>query len=274
VTGSLTIDLVDTHCHLNLEEFDTDRDEVLFRAKDNSIVKILIPGIDIETSKYAIKCSTDYEPAYAGVGVHPNYGLCWTADSLVELKQLVCEEKVVAIGEIGLDYYRGNTPKDVQQSIFCQQLELAAEVELPVIVHNRDASEEITDLLKNWQSDLEVQGSRIAKRPGVLHSFSGSTVMALEMAEHHFKIGITGAITFRNALNLQAVVEALSLESILTETDSPYQTPHPYRGKRNEPSNVRIVAEKIAELKAIPVEEVAKVTTHEADMLFNWREIH
>jgi TatD DNase family protein len=274
VTEGLTFDLVDTHCHLNLEEFDADRDEVLFRAKDNSIARILIPGIDIETSKCAIKCSTDYEPAYAAVGVHPNYGLSWTADSLIELKQLVGEEKVVAIGEIGLDYYRDNTPKDIQQSIFCQQLELAAEFELPVIVHNRDASEEIIDLLKNWQSDLEVQGSRIAHRPGVMHSFLGSIEMAQEMAEHHFKIGITGAVTFRNALNLQTLVKALSLESILTETDSPYQTPQPYRGKRNEPSNVRIVAEKIAELKAIPVEEVAKVTTHEANRLLNWREIH
>lgn len=270
----MTFDLVDTHCHLNLEEFDTDRDEVFFRAKDNSIFKLLIPGIDIGSSKSAIKCSYEHAPAYAAVGVHPNYGLSWTSDSPIELKQLISEEKVVAIGEIGLDYYRDYTPKNVQQSIFYQQLELAAEVELPVVVHNRDASEEITDLLKNWQSGLEVRGSRIANRPGVLHSFSGSIEMAQEMVQHHFKIGITGAVTFQNALDLQAVVAILPLESILTETDSPYQTPHPYRGKRNEPSNVRIVAEKIAELKTIPVEEVAKVTSHEADIMFNWREIH
>lgn len=274
MTASSTIELVDTHCHLNLEEFDADRSEVLARAANNLIRRILIPGIDIETSKTAIKCSIDYDPVYAAVGVHPNNGLSWTGDSLIELKQLVSEGKVVAIGEIGLDYYRDYTPKDLQRSIFSQQLELAAKAGLPVIVHNRDASEDMSDLLINWQSDLEAHGSRIADCPGVLHSFSGSVEMAQEMAEHHFKIGITGAVTFRNAQNLQTVVAMVPLESILIETDSPYQTPHPFRGKRNEPSNVRIVAEKIAELKAIPLEEVANVTTHEADKLFNWREIH
>jgi TatD DNase family protein len=274
VTASATIDLVDTHCHLNLDEFDADRGEVLARATDNGIGRILIPGIDIETSKTAIKCSIDYKPVYAAVGVHPNNGSSRMRDSLVELKQLVSQEKVVAIGEIGLDYYRDYTPKDVQRSLFSKQLEFAAEIGLPVIVHNRDASEDIIDLLMNWQKNLMSDGCRLADHPGVLHSFSGSVEMAQEMAEHHFKIGITGAVTFRNAYNLQAVVEALSLESILIETDAPYQTPHPYRGKRNEPSNVRIVAEKIAEIKAIPLEEIAKVASHEADKLFNWREIH
>jgi TatD DNase family protein len=274
VTQSSTIDLVDTHCHLNLEEFDADRSEVLARAANNLIRRILIPGIDIETSKTAIKCSIDYDPVYVAVGVHPNNGLSWTENSLIELKQLVSKEKVVAVGEIGLDYYRDNTPKDIQRSIFSQQLEFAAKYELPIIVHNRDASDDISDLLINWQYELKVHGSKIADCPGVLHSFSGSVEMAQEMAERHFKIGITGAVTFRNAQNLQTVVAIVPLESILIETDSPYQTPDPFRGKRNEPSNVRIVAQKIADLKAIPLEDVAKVTSLEADKLFNWREIH
>ncbi len=274
MSARLTIDLVDTHCHLNLEEFDPDRREVITRARENGISRILVPGIDIATSKTAIKCSVDYVQAYAAVGIHPNNGLSWTGGSLLELKQLVYEEKVVAIGEIGLDYYRDYTPKELQRTIFSQQLEFAAEVGLPVIVHNRDASEDIIDRLTIWQRNLEALGSRLANHPGMLHSFLGSVEMANVMVANHFKIGITGAVTFRNAQNLQAVVESLPLESIFIETDAPYQTPHPFRGKRNEPSNVRIVAEKIAELKAIPVEKVATVTTQEADKLFNWREIH
>lgn len=269
-----TIDLVDTHCHLNLEEFEIDRGEVIERARENGINRILIPGIDIETSNKAISCSIEFEAAYAAVGVHPNNGMSWTGNSLSELKQLSDYKKVVAIGEIGLDYYCDYTPKELQRSIFAQQLELASENELPIIVHNRDASEDIIDLLTSWRVKLLADGSRLANHPGVLHSFSGSIEMAKEMAAHFFKIGITGSVTFKNAQNLRAVVAALPLESIFIETDAPYQTPHPFRGKRNEPSNVRIVAEKIAELKSISVEEVARTTTQETDMLFNWREIH
>jgi TatD DNase family protein len=190
------------------------------------------------------------------------------------LKQLAGEQKVVAIGEIGLDYYREYTPRELQRSIFSRQLEFAEKIGYPVIVHNRDASDDITDLLINWQKDLKKNQSKLTDHPGVLHSFSGSVEMAAHMAAHHFKIGISGPVTFRKAQNVQAVVVSLPLESIFIETDAPFQTPSPYRGKRNEPSNVRIVAEKIAELKAIPLEQVAQVTTQEADKLFNWREIH
>jgi TatD DNase family protein len=274
VTSGSTIDLVDTHCHLNLEEFDSDRSEVIESAREYGINRILIPGIDIKTSNKAIKCSIEFEAAFAAVGVHPNNGLSWSGNSITELKQLANHEKVVAIGEIGLDYYRDYTPKKIQRTIFNLQLEFAAEIGLPVIVHNREASDEIVQMLVGWQTVLMSEGSRLANQPGVLHSFSGTLEMAHEMAAHHYKIGITGAVTFRNAQNLQAIVAALPLVSLLIETDAPYQTPHPYRGKRNEPRNVRIVAEKIAELKAIPVEEVAEVTTQEADKLFNWREIH
>jgi TatD DNase family protein len=274
VASSLIENFIDTHCHLNLDEFDSDRGDVITRARESGLTRILIPGIDIETSKSAIHCASEFEETYAAVGVHPNYGMIWTDDSLNELKCLASEKKVVAIGEIGLDYYRDYTPKDIQRSIFRQQLEFAAEIGLPVIIHNRDASEDMVDILKDWLRDLTASSSKLAGHPGVLHSFTGSAEMAEEMAEHQFKIGITGAVTFRNAQNLQAVVAALPLESMIIETDAPYQTPHPYRGNRNEPSNVRIVAEKIAELKSITVEKVAKVTTQEADKLFNWRERH
>jgi TatD DNase family protein len=206
--------------------------------------------------------------------VHPNSAGAWSKDTLYRLKQLASEEKVVAIGEIGLDYYRDYTPREIQRTIFLQQLELAADVCLPVIVHNRDASDEINNILINWTRNLNRNASQLIKQPGVLHSFSAGVDMAKTMVEHNFKIGITGPVTFRNAELLRSVVISSPLESLLIETDAPYLTPHPYRGKRNEPANVRIVAEKIAELKDLPFDLVANTTTEAADRLFDWREIH
>jgi TatD DNase family protein len=208
------------------------------------------------------------------VGIHPNSGLNWTQNSLAEIKQLAGEEKVVAIGEIGLDYYRDHTPRELQRSIFTQQLELAAELGLPVIIHNRDASEDILDILQKWHKALVISRSKLADQPGELHSFSGMLEFAKEIVSLNFKIGITGPVTFRNSQSLQSVVQSLPLESMLVETDAPYLSPDPFRGKRNEPANVRIVADKVAELKTVSVDQVAKSTTEEADKLFNWREIH
>lgn len=265
---------VDTHCHLNFDVFDQDRDQVINRARENGISRILIPGIDIETSKTAIKCTSAYSEAYAAIGVHPNSGLSWTINSLSELKQLAGEQKVVAIGEIGLDYYRDHAPKEVQREIFPIQLELAAEIGLPVIIHNREASEDILDIVQNWHRGLQASGSKLADNPGVMHSFSGNLDFAQAVVSLNFKIGITGPVTFRNTQLLQSIVGVLPMGCMLTETDSPYLTPHPFRGKRNEPANVRIVAEKIAELKNEPIDKIVEITTDEADKLFNWREMH
>jgi TatD DNase family protein len=274
VTLSLALDLVDAHCHLNFDEFDHDRVQVIERARENGIKRILNPGIDIETSKTALNCSFNYPGVFAAVGVHPNSGQSWTQNTLSEIKQLANDAKVVAIGEIGLDYYRDHTPRELQRSIFIQQLELAADLGLPVIIHNREASVDILDILQNWHKDLVERGSTLAKHPGELHSFSESLELAQELVALNFKIGITGPVTFRNSQTLQLVVRAMPLESFLLETDAPFLSPHPWRGKRNEPANVRIVADKVAELKAIPVDQVAQSTTEEANTLFNWREIH
>lgn len=274
MTLNSPLNLVDTHCHLNFDEFDQDRTQVIDRALKNGIKRILVPGIDLETSKTALKCSYDYPQVFAAVGVHPNSCLSWTQNSLLDIKHLAGEEKVVAIGEIGLDYYRDYAPKELQRSIFIQQLELAAELGLPVIIHNRDASEDIFTILQNWHKALVQEGSKLAGHPGELHSFSGTIEFAKEVIASNFKIGITGPVTFRNSATLQSVVRSVPLESLLIETDAPYLTPHPFRGKRNEPANVRIVAEKIAEIKEIPVDLIAMSTTEEADRLFNWREIH
>jgi TatD DNase family protein len=274
VTLNLPLDLVDVHCHLNFDEFDHDRVQVIERAWENGIKRILNPGIDVETSKTALKCSYDYPQLFVAVGVHPNSALSWTQNSLTEIKQLAGEEKVVAIGEIGLDYYRNYAPRELQRSTFIQQLELAADIGLPVIIHNRDASEDILDILRIWHKELVERGSTLANHPGELHSFSGTLDLAQEIIQLNFKIGISGPVTFRNSHTLQSVVSTLSLERMLLETDAPYLSPHPFRGKRNEPANVRIVANKVAELKAISIDQVAKTTTAEANKLFNWREIH
>ncbi len=268
------ISLVDTHCHLNLDEFNADRDQVLERARKAGVGKILIPGIDIETSRSAINYARQQVGIYAAVGVHPNSGTAWDDRTLAALKQLAKRTDVVAIGEIGLDYYRDYTPKKLQQDIFIHQLQLAAELGLPVIIHNRDASGPIIEILSDWYHGLVDGGSSLSGRPGVLHSFSADETVARQVIEMHFKIGITGPVTFHNARSLQALVVSLPLDCIVIETDAPYLAPHPHRGKRNEPANVRIVAEKIAELTQLPFAQVAKVTTDTADRLFDWSVIH
>lgn len=274
MTPQGSLDLVDTHCHLNFDVYDLDRKFVMERARENGITRILIPGVDLETSRSAIKCSWEYPEVYAAVGVHPNDGSNWTDTTLDELRDLASEEKVIAIGEIGLDYYRNLTPRAVQQSIFQQQLELAAELGLPVIVHNREASSDIVKILHEWHGMLPSGSSRLKESPGVMHSFTGDLAYAREMIGNHFMLGINGPITFQNSRALQSVVSSLPAENLLIETDAPFLAPHPYRGKRNEPANVRIVAGKLAELKAMTVDTVARITTAGADRLFRWREIH
>lgn len=268
------LSFVDSHCHLNSDAFDRDRGQVVQKARENGIIRILNPGIDIETSKTALKYSFEFPEVYVAIGVHPNSGQSWTLTTLSELKQMAGEQKVVAIGEIGLDYYRDYAPRELQHSIFRQQLELAADLGLPVIIHNREASEEIFDILQNWHHKLKKNASKLADNPGVMHSYSGTSDMAKALVELNFKIGITGPVTFRNSQILQSVVTSMPLKSLLIETDAPYLTPHPFRGKRNEPANVRIVAEKIAELKGYTVEKVADITTKEANKLFDWSVIH
>ena len=268
------LSFVDSHCHLNFDAFDRDRGQVVQKARENGIIRILNPGIDIETSKTALKYSFEFPEVYVAIGVHPNSGQSWTLTTLSELKQMAGEQKVVAIGEIGLDYYRDYAPRELQHSIFRQQLELAADLGLPVIIHNREASEEIFDILQNWHHKLKKNASKLAANPGVMHSYSGPLDMAKALVALNFKIGITGPVTFRNSQILQSVVTSMPLKSLLIETDAPYLTPHPFRGKRNEPANVRIVAEKIAELKGYTVDKVADITTEVANKLFDWSVIH
>lgn len=274
MTGEPTQSLVDSHCHLNLDEFGQDRDRVIQRALEAGISWFVIPGIDLDTSKSAVELARQYPQVFAAVGVHPNSGLSWNDGTLAELREFAREKKVVALGEIGLDYYRDHCPKEIQKQIFTAQLKLAAELGLPVIVHMRDSENDILAILVSWQEELKARKSLVASHPGVVHSFSGDVSVANTLLTHQYKLGIAGSVTYPNSENLYEVIESLPLESFLIETDAPYQTPLPFRGKRNEPTNVRIVAEKIAEIKEIKVEQVAQATTGEANKMFRLRGFH
>ena len=261
----------DTHCHLDFERFDTDRNEVIARAWEAGLVKILNPGIDLETSEEAIHLA-EIHPGriYAAVGVHPNYGHAWTDDTLSTLRDQAHKPGVVAIGEIGLDYYRDYTPHDVQRTIFRKQLNLAAEVNLPVIIHNREATSDLMLILEEWFTELQNTTHPLAENPGVLHSYSDDLETSRKGIAMNFFLGIGGPVTFKNALDRKTVAQEVPLEHILLETDAPYLTPHPHRGKRNEPAYIPLIAAEIARLKEISPEEVAAITTANASRLFQW----
>lgn len=260
----------DTHCHLDFGQFADDRDQVLERAWEAGLVWILNPGIDLHTNQAAIDLAMTHPGKIsAAVGIHPNYGATWTKDILPTLKQQANQPGVVAIGEIGLDYYRQHTPFDQQKTMFKGQLELAAELNLPVIIHNRQATHDLLEILKNWQRELINSEHPLANRPGVLHSYSGDVDTALMAIEMNFYIGIGGPVTFKNAPERKAITKDLPLDSLLLETDAPFLTPHPHRGKRNEPSYIPLIAKEIARLHNVSAEEIAEITYANAKVLFN-----
>lgn len=265
--------LVDTHCHLNFDAFDPDREQILENARAAGVNKILNPAIDLRTSQQIIELANQYQEVYAAVGVHPNSGASWTEATNQQLQALVGHGKVVAIGEIGLDYYWDKTPKEVQREVFIQQLRLAEANDLPVIIHNREATQDVLAILEDYHQQLRDHNNKLAERPGVLHSFSAGTAAADQALQMNFFVGITGPVTFKNAQELQDVVAQVPLESILIETDAPFLTPRPHRGKRNEPAYVGFVAEKIAEIKTRPLEETMQVTTENARRLFRWSDV-
>jgi len=262
--------LIDTHCHLDLEAFDADRDEVLVRAAAAGVRAILNPSLNLSSSAKIVELAAAHATVFAAVGVHPNDSTGWIEGSAAELSELAGHSKVVAIGEIGLDYYWEKAPRALQQRVFEDQLELAAKLELPVIVHNREASADVLEMLLDWQAELLRLGSPLADRPGVLHSFSGDQAMAEAAVASHFYVGLTGPLTFKNARDLQQLAAGLPLDYLLVETDSPYLSPHPQRGQRNEPAKVRLVTEKLAELKGTSLSEVAAATSANAERLFRF----
>ncbi len=265
------MEFIDTHCHLNFEQFDPDRDEVVQRARDAGVIALINPAIDLATSEAAIAVAHQYAPVFAQVGVHPNSAPAALGEGLERLCTLAQDAKVVAVGEIGLDYYWDVHPHDVQARAFRAQLDLAAELGLPVVIHSRDAQEDTYRILAEWARDVERSHLLLNGRPfkGVWHSFQGDRSLAYRVFDLGMCISLGGPVTFKNARDLHALVPQLPLDRILLETDAPFLSPHPYRGKRNEPARIPLIAGAIARLLGVSEEEVARITTATARALFS-----
>lgn len=260
-----TRELVDTHCHLNFRSYNDDRAEVLQRADLAGVRRIIIPAIDLPSCGEALDLAAKHERVHAAIGIHPNSCSDFSASQLDQLRALSREQNVVAIGEVGLDYYWDRRPKPAQQIALEAQLELAAEAGLPVILHNREATADLMATLEAWAPSAP---SLLRNRLGVLHSFSASADVAKRAIELGFYIGFTGPITYKKAEELRSVAAIVPCDRILIETDGPFLAPHPRRGKRNEPAFLSHINDKLAELRGVSAEAMAKQTTANARRLF------
>jgi len=251
--------IIDTHAHYDDEAFNEDREVVLQKIKQSGIEMIVNVGASMQTSKNSVELCNQYDFVYAAVGVHPNETADLTEESMQILKEYTNHPKVVAIGEIGLDYYWDEPEREVQKKWFTRQLDLAKEVKLPIIIHSRDAAKDTLDILaSNEYQDVN----------GVIHCFSYGIEMAREYLNRGYVLGIGGVVTFNNAKKLNEVVEYTPLESIVLETDCPYLSPVPNRGKRNSSLNLPYVITQIAELKKVSEETVVRVTRENARRLY------
>jgi TatD DNase family protein len=258
--------LIDTHCHLDFDAYDGLRDEIVHEAAESGVTRLIDPGTDLARSQAAVELAQTYPGVFAAVGVHPGSTVGFSDAVLDNVQALAARPKVVAIGEIGLDYHWDDSPREVQWAALEAQLALAAKLRLPVIIHNREASQDILDILGTWVTTLPAP---LKERPGVLHSFSAPQETADRGLALGFYLGFTGPVTFKNADDLRRIAARAPVDRILVETDGPFLTPHPYRGKRpNRPAYVRFVAERIAALHSMPFDEFAAQTTANAVRLF------
>jgi TatD DNase family protein len=272
--------LTDTHCHLDFNKFDADRQDVIARAKTSGLVRMLVPGLNHDSSREVIRLAESEDGIYAAVGFHPTDLKEFSNKAFTQIKELAKHPKVVAIGEIGLDYYwvKEEEKRKVQREVLEQQLTFAISANKPVIIHMREekdawsgqASKDLLGILTEWRRDLVEQKHPLAERPGVFHSFNGNLEMARKAIDLGFYIGVTGPVTYKNAEEKRKIIQQLPLEHLLIETDSPFLAPTPHRGKRNEPAFVREIADKIAEIKSRNLEEVGILTTTNAARLFLW----
>ncbi|MFZ5642776.1 MAG: TatD family hydrolase [Bacillota bacterium] len=251
--------LVDTHAHLDIEEFDKDRDEVIGRAVESGVAAIVNASFDMDSSYRSVALAESHEMIYALVGVHPHDADEVPKNYLEQLESLSKRRKVVAMGEMGLDYYRDLSPRTVQQKVFREQLALARELDIPVVIHDRDAHSDVMEILK---------GDSLPKRGGVMHCYSGSWEMAREFMKMGFYISIAGPVTFPNAAKLRDIAVKLPMDRILIETDCPYLAPQKWRGKRNEPAYVKYVAGEIAGLRGMPADDFARAASANAAAIF------
>ena len=250
--------LFDSHAHLDDEKFDEDREEVITRSLQNGVTGIINAGSCMASSAQSVALAAQYDNIYAAVGIHPHDAKSAQEADYAQLAAWAQLEKVVAIGEIGLDYYYDFSPRDLQRTVFTRQIDVARQMDMPFIIHDRDAHGDILDVLKKEAKGLT----------GVLHCFSGSLEMAKEVIKLGFYISIAGPVTFKNAAKLPEIIKNVPLERLLVETDCPYLTPHPHRGKRNEPAYVKIVAEQVAHLREMELADLAKSTTENTKKLF------
>ena len=264
--------LTDTHCHLYLPDFDQDRENVIRKAIESGVTKILIPGIDVLTSGQAIKlCSCFPKSLFAAVGIHPNSMISHNNKIINQIKSLAHLDCVVAIGEIGLDYYREKTSRSQQLDLFLAQLEIASDLSLPVCIHNREADQDICFYIKKWVNDLKLRNSPISNNPGVMHSFTGSLELALEFIQMGFYLGIGGPITYKKNQTFRDFLPTLPLKNILLETDSPYLPPQPFRGQRNEPLHLSLIAKTIADCYKDKIDNIAEITSLNSKNCFHWK---
>lgn len=250
---------IDTHVHLNAEQYMEDLSDVIERARQAGVSPMVVIGFDRPTIERALQLAGEHGDIYAVVGWHPVDAIDCTEEDLQWIEQLAAHPKVVGIGETGLDYYWDKSPKDVQQALFRKQIQLAKRVKLPIIIHNRDATQDVVNILRE-------EGA--ADVGGVMHCFTGSVEVAKQCIEMNFMISLGGPVTFKNAKQPKEVATEIPLEYLMIETDAPYLTPHPHRGKRNEPSLVVLVAEEIARLKELSLEEVANATSNNAKKFY------
>jgi TatD DNase family protein len=248
--------MIDTHIHLNFENYIDDLDMCIMNAEDHGVNKMIVIGIDAQSSDQAVILAEQYPSLYASVGMHPSY-----LEGNVEfIESLLKHKKVVAIGECGIDLFHTDTNLDKQKEVFIKQIELAIKYDKPIIIHSREAVRACIEIVKPYQGKLK----------GVFHCFAGTVEEALEIVSLGFYIGVNGPVTFKNAVDAKAIVKAIDLKYLLTETDGPYLSPEPFRGRRNVPENIRFIVKAIAQLKGMQVNEVDKITTDNAHQLFKF----
>ena len=250
--------LIDSHAHIQLDRFDADREAVLKRAQAAGVQTILVIGFDLETSRRAVVLAEKHDQIYATVGMHPHNAKDLDNETVRIFRELAAHPKVVALGEMGLDYYRDLSPRPIQKEAFERQLDLAEELALPIVIHNREAYHDILPILQ----------ARRGRTHGVMHCFSGDIEIMHQSLALGFYIGIGGPVTYRKADALQEVARKAPADALLVETDCPWLAPQFRRGKRNEPAYVRATAEKIAELRGISLEEIGTITVRNFEDLF------
>ena len=253
----------DSHSHLDASQFDDDRELMIKRTQLNQIDFVLNPGADLPSSQKAVELANLYPFIYAAVGIHPHDVEMMTEEMLSEIETLAQNPKVKAIGEIGLDYYRDLSPRELQKKWFIEQLRLAKKLNLPVVIHDRDANEDVLKILKE---------ERQFETGVLMHCYSGSKELALQYVKLGAYISIAGPLTYKNARKTVEVVEAVPVDRLMIETDAPYLTPEPYRGKRNEPMYVRHTCQRMANIKGVYLEEMAQITKENAMRFFNINE--